>query len=482
MHIEDNPLVRNACLINGKWLKAEPHAWLPVLNPATGETLANVPMLSHAEAEAAIDAASKALPAWASTPAKKRAEVLMAWARLIRERTEDLARILTAEQGKPIHEARSEIAYANSFVEWFAEEAKRIDGDLLQSPTEGQKLLVLKQPVGVTAAITPWNFPAAMVTRKVAPALAAGCTMIVKPAGETPLTALALAALAEYAGMPAGVLQVITGKASEIGRAFCESETVGKISFTGSTEIGRVLAAQSAATIKKLSLELGGNAPVLVFDDADVDTAVQGIMAAKFRNAGQTCVCANRIYVQSAIYDQVATRLAAEIRALRVGDGMAHGTNIGPLINHAAVARVREHIADAVARGGSILAGGKLHALGGTFFEPTLVGGVTDDALIANEETFGPVAPLIKFESEEDALRMANNSIFGLASYFFTRDHARIWRVMERLEAGMVGVNTGLISNEVGPFGGIKQSGLGREGSRYGIEEYLELKYACIAV
>ncbi|OZI18531.1 succinate-semialdehyde dehydrogenase (NADP(+)) [Bordetella genomosp. 9] len=475
-------LLRSACYIDGKWHEAGKGPTIPVNNPSTGDIIVAVPKLGRAETEHAIERAAAALPAWAARPAKERAIILQRWAQLMMQHQQDLAAIMTAEQGKPITEAAGEIGYAASFLEWFAEEAKRMDGEVLQSPKAGQRMMVLKQPVGVTAAITPWNFPAAMITRKLGPALAAGCTMIVKPAQQTPLTALALAVLAEEAGVPAGVMHVITGSSSDIGAALCESEIVRKLSFTGSTEVGRKLMAQCAPTIKKLSLELGGNAPFIVFDDADLDKAVEGILASKFRNAGQTCVCANRIYVQSGIYDQVARRLAEKVAAMKVGDGFEKGVTQGPLIDENAVKKVREHIDDATRAGAKVVTGGKAHALGGTFFEPTVVRDVTQSMLFAREETFGPVAPLFRFDTEEEALKLANDTIFGLAAYFYTRDNARVWRVSEGLEYGIVGINTGLISNEVGPFGGVKQSGLGREGSRHGLDEYVELKYLCVDI
>lgn len=469
-------LLRDACYIDGKWVGAGNGPSIPVDNPSTGKTIISVPKLGRKEAEQAIDAAEAALPAWSARTGKERAAILLKWAQLMMENQQDLAVIMTSEQGKPVPEAAGEIAYAASFLEWFAEEAKRIDGDILQSPKGGQRLMVLKQPIGVTAAITPWNFPAAMITRKVGPALAAGCTMVVKPAQQTPLTALALAVLAVLAG----VFQVVTGSSREIGAALCESEVVRKLSFTGSTEVGRTLMEQCAPTIKKLSLELGGNAPFIVFDDADLDRAIDGILASKYRNAGQTCVCANRIYVQAGVYEEVAKRLVEKVNAMKVGDGFEQGVTQGPLIDTAAVAKVQEHIADATAHGAKVIAGGEPHALGGSFFQPTVVRDVTQSMRFAVEETFGPVAPLFKFDSEDEVIGMANNTIFGLAAYFYTRDYARIWRVSEALEYGIVGINTGIISNEVGPFGGVKQSGLGREGSKYGIEDYLELKYLCV--
>lgn len=472
-------LLRDACYLDGKWVAAT-GASIPVDNPSTGKTIVSVPKLGRKETEQAIDSAAAALPAWAAKTGKERAAVLLKWSQLMMANQQDLAAIMTAEQGKPVTEAAGEIAYAASFLEWFGEEAKRIDGDVLQSPKAGQRLLVLKQPIGVTAAITPWNFPAAMITRKAGPALAAGCTMIVKPAQQTPLTALALAVLAEEAGVPKGVFHVITGSSRDIGAALCESDVVRKLSFTGSTEVGRTLMEQCAPTIKKLSLELGGNAPFIVFDDADLDAAVDGILASKYRNAGQTCVCANRIYVHDAVYDELAQRLVAKVNAMKVGDGFEQGVTQGPLIDQAAVDKVKEHIEDATSKGASVIAGGKPHRLGGTFFEPTILREVTQQMKVATEETFGPVAPLFRFKAEDEVLKMANDTIFGLAAYFYTRDYARVWRVSEALEYGIVGINTGIISNEVGPFGGVKQSGLGREGSKYGIEEYVEAKYLCL--
>lgn len=473
-------LLRQDCYIDGKWENAGGHDTIQVKNPATGKVFASVPNLGRIHTEQAIASAQAALSGWSARPGKERAAILLSWARLMVENQEDLATIMTSEQGKPHAEAIGEIIYAASFLEWFAEEAKRVDGDLLQSPKAGQRLLVLKQPIGVCAAITPWNFPAAMITRKVGPALAAGCTMIVKPAEQTPLTALALAVLAEQAGVPSGVLHVVTGNAHEIGSALCTSEIVRKLSFTGSTEVGRILMEQCAPTIKKLSLELGGNAPLIVFEDADLDVAIDGIIASKFRNAGQTCVCANRIYIHDSIYEEVAKRLEDKVRTMKVGEGFEAGVALGPLIDKDAIEKVQEHIADAVKQGARVSVGGKPHALGGTFFQPTIIRDVTKSMRFASEETFGPVAPLFRFKDEHEVIQQANDTIFGLASYIFTKDYARIWRVSESLEYGIVGVNTGIISNEVGPFGGVKQSGLGREGSKYGIDEYLENKYLCI--
>jgi succinate-semialdehyde dehydrogenase / glutarate-semialdehyde dehydrogenase len=470
----DRDLLRDRCFVDGAWIGAADS--IPVVNPATGEAISTVPKLGAAETRRAIEAAERAFAGWSRETAKTRAAVLRRWFDLIVTNADDLARIMTAEQGKPLAEANGEIVYAASFLEWFAEQGKRVDGDILQSPLADKRILVLKQPVGVCAAITPWNFPAAMITRKVGPALAAGCTMVVKPATQTPLTALGLAVLAERAGLPAGVLSIVTGSAKAIGGEMTSNPRVKKVTFTGSTEVGKQLMAQSAGTMKKLSMELGGNAPFLVFDDADLDAAVQGAMASKFRNTGQTCVCANRILVQQSVYDAFAEKLATAIAALKVGNGFDEGVGQGPLIDTHAVDKVEEHIADAVAHGARIRLGGKRHALGGTFFEPTLLTGVTPAMKVAREETFGPVAPLFPFATEDDGIRLANDTEFGLASYFYARDVARIFRVSERLEYGIVGVNTGLISNEVAPFGGVKESGLGREGSKYGIDEYLEVK------
>jgi succinate-semialdehyde dehydrogenase/glutarate-semialdehyde dehydrogenase len=437
--------------------------------------------MGRAETERAIAAAAIAQKQWRSVTAKERSATLKKWFSLIMQHQEDLARILTAEQGKPLSEARGEIAYGASFVEWFAEEAKRVYGEVIPSPLSDRRLLVLKQPIGVTAAITPWNFPTAMITRKAAPALAAGCAMIVKPAIQTPLSALALAVLAEEAGIPGGVFQVITGDARQIGAVMCESPVVAKLSFTGSTEVGRILMRQSADTIKKLSLELGGNAPFIVFDDADLDAAVEGAIASKYRNAGQTCVCANRLFVQDGVFEAFTQKLVARVAQLQVGDGFKEGVTQGPLIDEAALTKVESHVADALSKGARLVMGGKRHALGGTFYEPTVLADVSPDALAFREETFGPVAPLFRFKTDDEVIELANRTEFGLASYFFSRDIGRIWRVAEALEYGMVGVNSGLISNEVAPFGGVKQSGLGREGSHHGIDEYLEIKYVAMA-
>lgn len=482
MQLKENTLFRQQCLIDGEWQDSQSGERLDVTNPATGALLGSVPLVTASQTAFAIAAAQRALAEWRALTGKARAAVLQTWARLIMQHQDDLAALLTAEQGKPLAEAKGEIAYATSFIDWFAEEAKRVEGSVLQAPQANQRLLVIKQPIGVCAAITPWNFPAAMITRKAAPALAAGCTMIVKPAEQTPFTALALAELANRAGIPRGVLQVVTGDAAAVGKVLCDSPVVRKLSFTGSTEVGRILMAQSAPTVKKLSLELGGIAPFIVFDDACLDAAVKGILASKFRNSGQTCVCANRIYVQEGIYPELARRLVEEVEKLKVGDGSQPGVTQGPLIDADAVGKVRQHIEDALAKGATLLTGGETHALGGTFFTPTVLGGVTQAMRCAREETFGPVAPLFPFKDDADVVAMANDTEFGLAAYVYTRDAVRQWKVPEALEYGMVGINTGLISNEVAPFGGVKQSGLGREGSRFGIEEYLEMKYLCVDV
>ncbi|HEY3299183.1 MAG TPA: NAD-dependent succinate-semialdehyde dehydrogenase [Methylophilaceae bacterium] len=475
-------LLKTGCgLLAGEWVSADSNQTFAVHDPATGEEIAQVPLMGRAETERAIVAAQVAQNQWKKLTAKVRAAHLKRWFDLMILHQEDLAKILTLEQGKPLAEARGEIAYGASFVEWFAEEAKRVYGETIPSPLNDRRLLVIKQPIGVTAAITPWNFPNAMITRKVAPALAAGCSMIIKPAEQTPLSAFALGVLAIEAGIPAGVLQIITGNAKEIGAVLCASPVVTKLSFTGSTEVGRILMRQCADTVKKLSLELGGNAPFIVFDDADLDAAVDGALASKFRNAGQTCVCANRLFVQDAVFDSFSSKLAAKVAQLQVGSGMQEGVTQGPLIDQAAVDKVKSHVADAVQKGAKLIQGGKPHALGGLFFEPTVLADVSTDALIFKEETFGPVAPLFRFKTDDEVIALANNTEFGLASYFFSRDVGRIWRVAEALDYGMVGVNTGAISNEVAPFGGVKQSGLGREGSHHGIDEYLEMKYICMA-
>ncbi len=456
------------------------HDYIEVNDAATGETLAWVKTYDRAGVEAAINRSAKAQAAWKKQTALARADVLLAWYNLMLEHKENLAQILTAEQGKPLAEARGEIGYAASFIRWFAEQARRVDGEVLTPTLPNQRLLVIKQAIGVTAAITPWNFPAAMITRKAGPAIAAGCSMLVKPAEQTPLTAYALEVLALQAGLPADVLINISGDAAEVGKTLCESDIVRKLSFTGSTQVGRILMQQCAPTIKKLSLELGGNAPVVVFDDANLEQAVQGIMASKYRNSGQTCVCANRIYVQDGIYDALAERLVEAVSKLKVGDGRQEGSTQGPLIDEDAIAKVQSHIADATEKGATIRIGGQRSALGGTFFEPTVLTGVTQDMKVSKEETFGPLAPLFRFKTEDEAVAMANDTEFGLAAYLFTQSTARQWRVGEALEYGMVGINTGAISNEVAPFGGVKQSGLGREGSKFGIEEYVEMKYLCV--
>ena len=476
-----NPeLLRDACLIGGEWLPAT-GATLLVRNPASGEQVGTVPNFGAAETRRAIVAAEAAFGPWKAKTAAERAKILRRWFELMMENQEDLAQLMTAEQGKPLAEARGEIAYAASFIEWFAEEARRVYGEVIPSPLADRRLIVIKQPVGVCAAITPWNFPAAMITRKAAPALAAGCTMVVKPAEQTPLSALALAWLGQQAGIPPGVLNIVTGEPVAIGGELTSNPKVLKLSFTGSTEVGRLLMAQCAPTIKKMSLELGGNAPFIVFEDADLDAAVAGAMVSKYRNAGQTCVCANRFLVQESVKDAFAEKLAAAVAALKVGDGMEEGVTQGPLIDPPALAKVEELLADAVGKGARVICGGKRHARGATFFEPTVVVGVTAVMRMAREEIFGPVAPIYSFKDEADAVRMANDTEFGLAAYFYSSNIARAWRVAEALDYGMVGINSGLISNEVAPFGGVKQSGLGREGSRHGIEEYLEIKYLAMA-
>ncbi|MBV6319496.1 NAD-dependent succinate-semialdehyde dehydrogenase [Duganella violaceipulchra] len=478
--LKDPSLLRQQAYIDGEWSDADGGAKLAVTNPATGEQLGTVPLTGAAETRRAIAAANAAWPAWRKKSAKARAAVLRKWNDLILENAEDLAQLMTAEQGKPLAESRGEVAYGASFIEWFGEEAKRIAGETLASPWPDRRLLVTKEPIGVCAAITPWNFPIAMITRKVGPALAAGCPMVLKPAESTPYCALALAVLAERAGVPAGVFSVVTGTPKDIGAEMTSNPTVRKLTFTGSTAVGRLLMEQSAKTIKKLSLELGGNAPFIVFDDADLDAAVEGALASKYRNAGQTCVCANRIYVQDGVYEQFAEKLVAAVAKLKVGNGADEGVTQGPLIDEKAVQKVEQHVADALAKGGRLLAGGKRHALGHSFFQPTVIADVTSDMLVATEETFGPLAPLFRFKTDEEVIALANDTEFGLASYFYSRDIGRIWRVAEGLESGMVGVNTGLISNEIAPFGGVKQSGLGREGSRHGIDDYLVMKYVCL--
>ena len=480
MSLNDNNLFRQQCYINGQWVDADDASTIDVTNPATGETLGTIPCLGAAETRRAIEAADKAQGAWAAKTAKERAVVLRRWYELMMEHQEDLAVLMTLEQGKPLAESRGEIAYAASFIEWFAEEAKRLYGDVIPPHQADKRIVVIKQPIGVVASITPWNFPAAMITRKAGPALAAGCTMVTKPATQTPYSALALAELGERAGIPPGVFNVVTGKASAIGGEMTGNPIVRKITFTGSTDIGKLLLKQSAETVKKVSMELGGNAPFIVFNDANLDAAVDGAMMSKYRNTGQTCVCANRLYVQSGVYDAFVEKLAVAVNNLKVGDGREEGVSQGPLIDENAVLKVEEHITDALSKGGRLVTGGKRHEKGGTFFEPTLIADATQEMLVASEETFGPLAPVIRFETEADAIAMANDTEFGLASYFYSRDIGRIWRVAEAIESGIVGVNTGIISTEVAPFGGVKESGLGREGSKYGIDDFIEIKYLCI--
>ena len=478
--LHDPALFRRQCYVNGGWIDAADGATLDVDNPATGEIIGTVPALGAGETRSAIEAADAAWAAWRSRPAKARANLMRRWFELMMEHQEDLAVLMTSEQGKPLAESRGEIAYAASFVEWFAEEGKRVYGDVINHPLPGRRIVVLKQPIGVVASITPWNFPAAMITRKCAPALAAGCPVVIRPASQTPFSALALADLAHRAGIPAGVINVITGPSGPMGAELTSNPTVRKLSFTGSTQVGKLLMSQCASTVKKVSLELGGNAPFIVFDDADLDAAVAGAMASKYRNAGQTCVCANRILVQDGIYDAFAAKMAEAVGALKVGNGLEDGTQQGPLIDMRAIEKVEEHIADAMSKGANVAAGGERHALGGSFFQPTLLTGVTTAMAVAREETFGPVAPLFRFSTEDEAIRMANDTEFGLAAYFYSRDIGRIWRVSEGLEYGIVGVNEGIISNEVAPFGGVKESGVGREGSKYGMDDFVEIKYLCM--
>ncbi len=482
MQLNDHKLFRQQAFIQGEWRDANNQQTIDVTNPANGQLLGTVPKMGADETRAAIEAANQALPAWRALTAKERAVILRRWFDLMMANQDDLAKLMTLEQGKPLAEAKGEIAYAASFIEWFAEEGKRIYGDTIPGHQADKRLIVIKQPIGVTAAITPWNFPAAMITRKAGPALAAGCTMVLKPASQTPFSALALAELAQRAGIPAGVFNVVTGSASEVGNELTGNALVRKLSFTGSTEIGRQLMQQCAKDIKKVSLELGGNAPFIVFDDADLDKAVEGALASKFRNAGQTCVCANRLYVQDGVYDAFAEKLQAAVEKLTLGDGLAQGVTTGPLIDEKAMAKVKEHIEDALSKGARIITGGKPHDLGGNFFQPTILVNVPPSAKVAKEETFGPLAPLFRFKDEADVIAQANDTEFGLAAYFYARDLSRVFRVGEALEYGIVGINTGIISNEVAPFGGIKASGLGREGSKYGIEDYLEIKYMCIGL
>ena len=478
--LNDKTLLKSLCYIDGKW-QGDKAPQLAVTDPATGETIVTVPSLGQAETRVAIEAAARAQKEWAARPARERSAILRRWFDLMMQNQDDLGAILTAEQGKPLAEAKGEIAYAAAFIEFYAEEAKRVYGAIVPAPTPDRRIVVLKQPVGVCAAITPWNFPAAMITRKAAPALAAGCAMVVKPATATPLSAFALAELAERAGLPAGLLSVITGKAGAIGGEMTSSPLVRKLTFTGSTEIGKELMVQAASTVKKVALELGGNAPFIIFDDADIDAAVEGAVASKYRNTGQTCICTNRFLVQDKVHDVFVEKLSAKVAALKVGSGFEDGVAQGPLIDMAAVEKVEEHVADAVAGGARVLTGGKRHAKGGTFFEPTVIAGMTPDMMAAREETFGPLAPVFRFRTEEEAIRLANDTPFGLASYFYSRDIGRVWRMAEALEYGLVGVNAGLISTEVAPFGGYKESGLGREGGPWGIEEFLEVKYVAMA-
>ncbi|OGB25460.1 MAG: succinate-semialdehyde dehydrogenase (NADP(+)) [Burkholderiales bacterium RIFCSPLOWO2_02_FULL_57_36] len=479
--LNDAALLRNQSYINGAWVGAA--ASFDVTNPADGVTLGSVPNMGAAEAQSAIDAANAAFPAWSAKTGKERAGIMRKWFELMLAHADDLAALMTAEQGKPLAEAKGEVMYGASFIEWFAEEAKRVNGDVMSSTWSDKRMVVLKQPIGVCASITPWNFPIAMITRKVAPAVAAGCTIVIKPAEQTPLSALAMAELAHRAGMPPGVINIVTAdadKSIEVGKVLCSSPIVRHLSFTGSTPVGRILMQQCAPTIKKLGLELGGHAPFIVFDDADLEAAVEGALVSKYRNAGQTCVCTNRFYVHESIYDAFVEKLAAGAAKIKVGNGFETDVVQGPLIDEQAIAKVEEHVADALAKGAKIESGGKLHALGGHFYEPTVLSNITSDMKIMREETFGPVAAVIKFKTEDEAIAAANDTEFGLASYFYSRDIGRVWRVAEKLEYGMVGINTGIMSNEVAPFGGVKQSGLGREGSKYGMDEYLELKYLCM--
>ena len=481
LHIKDQSLFRQQCYVNGEWIDADSGETLEVTNPSNGSVIGTVPKLGAAETARAIDAAEVAFRSWRKLTAKQRSVHLMKFVDLMLENTEDLAKLMTIEQGKPLAEARGEVVYAASFFEWFAEEGKRIYGDVIPHHLPDRRIVVIKEPVGVCAAVTPWNFPAAMITRKAGPALAAGCTIVIKPASSTPYSALALCELAERAGIPPGVMSVVTGSSSKIGGELTSNEKVRKLTFTGSTPIGKILMKQCADTVKKVSLELGGNAPFIVFEDADIDEAVSGALLSKYRNAGQTCVCANRILVQDSIYEEFSEKLSAAVGKMKVGDGLEEGTEIGPLIDAAAVEKVEAHIMDAVAKGGKVAAGGNRHARGGTYFEPTVVKYVKTNMDVANEETFGPLAPLFKFDDEEQAVEMANATEFGLAAYLYSRDIGRVWRMSEALEYGIVGINTGIISTEVAPFGGMKESGTGREGSKYGIDEYVEIKYLCMA-
>ena len=482
MQLNDGELLREACFINGDWVDADDRSTRDIINPANGDVLASVPNMGAAETKKAIETAETAFVSWREKTAAERAGVLRRWYELMLEHKHDLATIMTLEQGKPFAESLGEVAYGASFIEWFAEEAKRVYGDTIPSHQADKRILVIKQPVGVCAAITPWNFPNAMITRKAGAALAAGCTMVVKPAGNTPLSALALGELANRAGMPHGVLNIITGSASAIGDELTSNPIVRKLSFTGSTEVGRLLLAKCSDTVKKVSMELGGNAPFIVFDDADIDAAVEGAIQSKYRNTGQTCVCANRFLVQDGVYDEFAEKLSAAVGEMKVGDGMDEGVTQGPLIDEQAVQKVEEHISDAVSKGARVMVGGERHELGGSFFQPTLMVDVSSQMMLAHEETFGPVAPLFRFESEEQAIEMANDTEFGLAAYFYSQNLGRVWRVSEHLEYGMVGINSGIISTAIAPFGGVKQSGMGREGSKYGLDEYVEIKYLCMGI
>ena len=481
--LKDPSLLATKAYVAGQWIDADDGTTFPVINPARGDVICQVPNLGRAETARAIAAANTAMKEWAARTGKERAQVMRKWFDLMMANQDDLGLILTAEMGKPLAEAKGEIAYGASFIEWFGEEAKRVYGETIPGHQRDKRITVIKQPIGVVGSITPWNFPNAMITRKCGPAIAVGCGFVARPAAETPLSALALAVLGERAGLPAGIFSVITSKrSSDIGKEFCENHLVRKLTFTGSTEVGRILMRQAAEQVMKCSMELGGNAPFIVFDDADLDAAVAGAMMSKFRNNGQTCVCANRIYVQSGVYDAFAEKLKAAVAKTRVGDGLSDDVQFGPLVNIAAVEKVEEHIADATAKGAKVAMGGARHELGGNFFQPTILTGVTDEMMVTNEETFGPLAPLFKFETEEEVVEKANATIFGLASYFYSRDISRVTRVQEALEYGIVGVNTGIISTEVAPFGGVKQSGLGREGSRHGMEDYLEMKYICLSI
>jgi len=478
--LKDMSLFRQQCYVNGEWIDADSGKTIDVTNPADDSLLGTIPKLGTTETRRAIEAADAAWPAWRKKTAKERSAILRRWFDLMMENQDDLGKLMTLEQGKPLAEAKGEIAYGASFVEWFSEEAKRVYGDVIPAPAENRRIVVIKQPVGVVAAITPWNFPNAMITRKCAPALAAGCPVVIKPATATPYSALALAELGERAGIPAGVLNIVTGSSGEIGGELTSNPTVRKLSFTGSTKVGKLLMRQCTDTVKKVSMELGGNAPFIVFDDADIDAAVEGAMASKFRNTGQTCVCANRLLIQDAVYDEFAEKLTQAVAKLKVGPGLAEGTLAGPLIDQAGVEKVEEHVSDACGKGAKVAIGGARHELGGNFYQPTVLTEVTTDMIITQDETFGPVAPLFRFKTEEEAIEMANDTPYGLAAYFYARDMGRVWRAAEALETGIVGINTGVISSEVAPFGGVKESGIGREGSKYGLDEFIEVKYLCI--